>query len=80
MKKALLLKIVNPLLAIAFIVMAGTAVFHHQIPSEVYHSVHPAAGFTFTLLAGIHIILNIRICPIIILMLFNRSTKLRKRC
>ena len=49
MKKAILLKIVNPLLAIAFIVMAGSAVFHHQIPIEIYASVHPASGFTFTL-------------------------------
>ena len=57
MKKAVVLKAVNILLALSFIWVAVTALLHEQIP-RVFHNVHPIGGFLFTALAITHIILN----------------------
>lgn len=62
MKRAQLLKFVNPLLALGFIWVAGTAVLHsvsHElIPFEIYVKIHPIGGYVFTVLVIAHVILN----------------------
>ena len=46
MKKQKALKIVNPLLSLAFATVALTGIFQGLIPWEVYHLLHPIAGYT----------------------------------
>ncbi len=62
MEKQRLLKIVNILLAIAFLMTATGGVVRFfapdVIPYELFRSVHPIFGLTLVLLAGIHIFLN----------------------
>ena len=58
MKKQKALKIVNPLLSLAFATVALTGLFHDLIPWEVYSRLHPAAGFTLAALAATHVALN----------------------
>ena len=58
MKKAQLLKIVNPLLGVSLLWVVGTVLLHKSIPHEVYAKIHPIGGYVFTGLAVIHIILN----------------------
>lgn len=58
MNKAKILKIINLLLALLFLWVAGTAIFHTMIPYEVFKKLHPMGGYLFVLLAIIHLILN----------------------
>jgi hypothetical protein len=62
MKKQSILKVVNPLLALAFLWVVGTAALHslsHDlIPYAIYARVHPIGGYVFAALALTHIVLN----------------------
>ncbi|MBN1308936.1 MAG: DUF4405 domain-containing protein [Chitinispirillaceae bacterium] len=52
------LKIVNPVVAVLFILQAGSGMFHDTIPWEVFKPLHFTAGYL--LAAGViaHVILN----------------------
>lgn len=58
MDKQRLLRVVNILMGIFFLVIALTGIFHELIPYAFYEKVHPAAGFIFTILAVMHLKLN----------------------
>lgn len=58
MNKAKLLRIVNLLLPLNFLLIVTTAVFHESIRYELYEKIHALPGFIFTLLVITHIILN----------------------
>jgi hypothetical protein len=58
MKKQKALKVVNPFLSIAFATVALTGVLHALIPWEVYHVLHPIAGYAAAALVATHIALN----------------------
>jgi hypothetical protein len=58
MKKQKALKIVNPLLSLAFATVALTGIFQGLIPWEVYHLLHPIAGYTAAALVATHVTLN----------------------
>jgi hypothetical protein len=58
MKKATLLKIVNALLFLDFIALAGSGLFHLSIPNDVYSKAHPALGIALSVLLLLHLVLN----------------------
>jgi hypothetical protein len=58
MKKASLLKIVNPIIGVLFLVQAGSGIFSGLIPYELFHIFHGPVGFLFTLFVVIHVYLN----------------------
>jgi hypothetical protein len=58
MKKQQALKVVNPVLSLAFTTVALTGIFHELIPWEVYQLLHPIAGYTAAALVATHIALN----------------------
>ncbi len=58
MKKLQTLKIVNTVLAIAFLTLGTTALLHDYIPYNTYRRIHPLAGYTLSALVVIHVILN----------------------
>lgn len=58
MQKLQTLKIVNTFLAIAFLTLETTAMFHDYIPYSIYRRIHPLAGNTFSTMAVIHVVLN----------------------
>lgn len=58
MNKPKMLKIVNPIMTIVFLCLAGSGLAHDLIPYEIFHAVHGKLGFTFVLLAFTHIYLN----------------------
>lgn len=59
MKKGGFLKIINLLLAIDFLLIAVTAIFHNLIvQTGFYRSVHAYPGFVFLALVVTHLILN----------------------
>ena len=58
MKKSTLLKIVNPILVLIFLIQASTGIFHDLIPFPVFHFLHPVAGYVLALLVAIHFTLN----------------------
>ena len=59
MKKAGLLKVVNILLAVDFLIIAGTAILHEIIIETGYYSqVHALPGFIFIALVALHLFLN----------------------
>lgn len=60
MKKQTALKIVNPLLALSFLAVAGAALGRRAglVDGDLFFAIHPRAGFTFISLAVLHLILN----------------------
>jgi hypothetical protein len=58
MNKFQALKVVNPLVAVVFLVLAGTGIFRELIPDEIYRIVHPYAGYLFVTLIAVHLYLN----------------------
>lgn len=58
MNKAKMLKIVNPLMSIVFLSLAGTGLFQSVLPYEFFHMVHGKLGYTFVVLVAAHIYLN----------------------
>lgn len=59
MKTARVLRIVNVILAVDFLIIAFTAIFHELIiPTGYYGQFHALPGFLFIILVLIHIILN----------------------
>jgi len=56
--KTKLLKIVNPLLAVLFIVIVTAALLHETISSENYKFFHVLPGFLFSFLVLVHFFLN----------------------
>lgn len=60
MKKQSVLRVVNPLLALAFLAVAGAAVGRRAglVDGDLFRLVHPNAGFAFITLAVLHLILN----------------------
>lgn len=58
MNKQKLLKIVNPLLGVCFLGVAGTGVLHDLIPPEIYYVAHPLWGYCFVGFALLHVVLN----------------------
>jgi len=58
MNKFQALKIVNPLVAMVFMVLAGSGIFHEFIPYEIYRIIHPSAGYLFVILIAVHLYLN----------------------
>ena len=57
-KKIVWLKIINPILALSFLIQVLTGIFHEQLPYELFSETHEINGFVMTLLVLIHIILN----------------------
>lgn len=60
MKKRMVLRIVNPLLFLAFLGVAGAAVGRRAglVDGDLFRLVHPNAGFAFITLAVLHLVLN----------------------
>lgn len=60
MKKQTALKILNPLLLLAFIGVAGAALGRRAglVDTDLFRMVHPNAGFAFISLAILHLVLN----------------------
>ncbi len=58
MQSKSVLKIVNFFLIIDFTVLGLSGILNSRIPYEIYSVVHPAAGFSFIILAALHITLN----------------------
>lgn len=58
LKKQYVLKLVNPVIGILFIVQGGSGIFHESIPYEIFEVVHGIGGYL--LVAGIisHVLLN----------------------
>ena len=57
-KKASILKIINPIVGLLFLSQAGLGIFHEIIPYEIFHAIHGPLGYIFTLLVVSHIYLN----------------------
>lgn len=61
MNKPSLLKIVNPILGIVFVMQALTGIFHDavsEISYELFENVHGLGGYLLVILAITHIYLN----------------------
>jgi hypothetical protein len=58
MNKQKLLKPVNSLLAIDFILLVGTAFSDDIIPRDIFEIVHPVLGYTLIACVVFHIFLN----------------------
>ena len=58
MKRNLILKILNPILAILFLNQILTGIFHDAIPKEAYEFLHEGGGISFAVAAVLHVILN----------------------
>ncbi|MBN2804693.1 MAG: DUF4405 domain-containing protein [Deltaproteobacteria bacterium] len=58
MNKQKMLKIVNPILALDFLMLALSGIFHEMVPYEIFEKAHPLLGFTLVILVTTHIILN----------------------
>ena len=59
MKKTDLLKVINILLAIDFVIIAGTAILHGIIINTGYYrQLHAYPGFLFIALVTVHLFLN----------------------
>ena len=58
MTKPGLLKIINPVLILVFILQAGTGVFRNMLPYELFSAVHKPAGLGLVVLIFIHLYLN----------------------
>jgi|WetSurMetagenome_2_1015567.scaffolds.fasta_scaffold666435_2 hypothetical protein len=58
MKKPAFLKIVNLILGVDFLLLAGSGLLHLQIPYEVYSKAHPILGITLVICVVFHVILN----------------------
>ena len=58
MRRKLILKVVNTLLAILFLDMAATGLLSDYIPYNTYQIVHAQVGKFFVLFAIAHLVLN----------------------
>lgn len=58
MKKATLLKVINPILGVAFLIQVISVFFKDQIDYELFQHLHGIGGIVLTLGGGAHIILN----------------------
>jgi hypothetical protein len=58
MKKAALLKIVNPILALLFLGQAMGGIFHDLVPYEVFRISHPLGGYALVVAVVVHVTLN----------------------
>lgn len=58
MNKAKLLRVVNLLLPINFLLLVTTAVFNESIRYELYEKIHALPGFIFAFLVAAHVVLN----------------------
>lgn len=60
MKKQDALRVLNPLLALAFIGVAGAALGRRAglVDGDLFRMIHPNAGFAFIALALLHLVLN----------------------
>lgn len=58
MNKSKMLKIINPIMTIIFLCLAGSGLANNFIPYEIFHAVHGKLGFAFVVLVLIHIYLN----------------------
>ena len=58
MKKNTLLKIVNPILALALLYQVATGLLHGIIPRGSFESVHVTGGMVLIVCAVIHLLLN----------------------
>lgn len=58
MNKQKILKILNILLLLSFIIQTLNAILIDYIGREIFHKIHPINGFIMIFLAIIHIILN----------------------
>ena len=58
MKKATFLKVINPILAIAFLLQILSVILKNQISFEIFHIIHGVGGMALTIGGLIHLILN----------------------
>ena len=61
MKKAALLKIINPIMALLFITQALSGIFHGylmEVSYEAFEIIHEIGGYIFIFLVVFHFILN----------------------
>ncbi len=58
MNKTKYLKIINPILALFFILQALTGMFHELIPHKAYEKLHGAGGLLLIIFGLVHIYLN----------------------
>lgn len=56
--KSKILKIINPIMAILFLLVLSAAVFHKQIPHDSYELLHVIPGFLLSACIILHFILN----------------------
>ena len=59
MKRALLLKVLNPVVAILFLNQVLTGLLHHAIPKEAYEFLHEGGGTVFAIAVILHVFLNL---------------------
>ena len=61
MKKTVLLKIINPILALLFITQALSGIFHNflmEVSYEAFEVIHEFGGYIFVFLVVVHFTLN----------------------
>ncbi|HPU97782.1 MAG TPA: hypothetical protein PLO53_07485 [Candidatus Hydrogenedentes bacterium] len=58
MNRTLMLKVVNPLLAVSFLSQAGSGLFHGALSHEAFEVVHEGGGYLLIALALAHVLLN----------------------
>lgn len=58
MNRNMLLKVVNPLLALSFLTQAGSGLFHGSLSHETFEILHENGGYALIALALAHVALN----------------------
>jgi hypothetical protein len=56
--KQTVLKIINPLIGILFVIQAGTGIFHEAIPYDVFEKLHGISGYLLGAGVVSHVVLN----------------------
>lgn len=58
MKKQTVLKIINPLALVLFIIQALTGITHELIPFELFEKLHGTTGYLLVIVVMTHILFN----------------------
>ena len=58
MKRNMMLKLLNPILAVLFVSQIMTGIFHGSLPHEVFEIMHEGGGMLLALAALLHVVLN----------------------
>lgn len=58
MKRASILKILNPILGLLFVNQVATGILHEALPDGAYEIMHAGGGLIFSAIVILHAILN----------------------